>query len=54
MNDHDIITGASNVSSWLNSIPCPLEQSLGRMRDAMLGLAVDNLLGLAVESWRYQ
>ena len=54
MNDNDIITKASNVSSLLDGGPCPLEQPLDRMRGAMLGLAVGNLLGLEVESWRYQ
>ena len=54
MNDHDIVTKASNVSSLLASVPCSQGQTSDRMRGAMLGLAVGNLLGLAVESWRYQ
>ena len=54
MNNYDIITKASTLSSLLDSIPYSQGKVSDRMRGAMLGLAVGNLLGLEIESWRYQ
>ena len=54
MNDPNIVTRASHVSSLFDSVPCAAEQPSDLTRGAMLGLAVGNLLGLSVESWRYQ
>ena len=54
MSDPNIVTGASKVSSLLESTSVPPERLFDRSRGVMLGLAVGNLLGLPVEGWNHR